>query len=188
MKRTYLLLALLALGAASCDKVKHLGDISRDLTYTENVDLPSVPGLPTGVDTLPPGGLTAFAPSIPMATNSKQYISESGSTSDLVKHVILTKFSATITQPPGKNFDFIDTLLMYVSAPGLDKKLVAHKYGVPKGQQKVDLDCDSVNLKEYFIKDTMYIDFGGHFIGVPDSASKVELSATFNMLANPLAE
>ena len=89
-------------------------------------------------------------------------------------------------EPSGSNFDFMDTIRVYVSAQGLEEKLAAKKYGIPKGQQTLELDCEDVNLKEYFIKDTMYIRFGGHFTGVPDSNAKIELTPTFNMLANPL--
>ncbi|WP_276134173.1 hypothetical protein [Polluticoccus soli] len=185
MKKYYLVLALAASGLMSCEKLEHLGDISRDFTYTETVEMPEVPGLPD-IDTLPEGGFTGYAPTMAMATNSKQYVGESGSTPDLVKHAKMTKLLASILQPTGANFDFMDTVRMFVSAEGLEEKLIAYKYGIPKGTQQLDLDVDSVNLKQYFLKDSMYIRFGGHFIGVPDSNTKVELKTTFNMLANPL--
>jgi hypothetical protein len=187
MKKYYLILALAAAGITSCDKLKTLGDISRDFTYTEKVDMPSVPGLPAGVDSLPAGGYTGYLPSRAVATNSKQHIGESGSTPDLVKHVKLTKFAAAIYQPAGANFDFTDTVRMYISAQGLEEKLAAYKYGVPKGTQNLELDVTpDVNLKDYFVKDSIYIRFGGHFVGTPDSATKLELTTTLNMLANPL--
>ena len=186
MKKYYLIAALAAVGLTSCEKLSTLGDISRDFTYTEKVDMPDVPGLPAGVDSLPLGGFTGYVPTMAIATNSKQYIGESGTTPDLVKHARLTKMSAAILQPAGANFDFMDTVRMYLSGPGLEEKLVAYKYGIPKGTQTLDLDVDTMNLKPYFIKDSMYVRFGGHFVGTPDSTTKLELKATINMLANPL--
>lgn len=186
MKKYYLVLALGVTGLMSCEKLENLGDISRDFTYSETVDMPEVPQLPAGMDTLPAGGYTGYVPAMAMATNSKQYVGESGSTADLVKHAKMIKISANMLQPGGANFDFMDTVRMYVSAQGLEEKLIGYKYGIPKGTQQLDLDVDSVNLKEYFLKDTMYVRFGGHFVGVPDSNTRLDLKTTINMLANPI--
>ena len=186
MKKADLVAGALTLVAVACNKIEDLANISKDFTYTEVVDVPSITGLPSVIDSLPQGGISADAPVMPMETNSAQYISESGSSANLVQHVKLVKFVTTMKEPSGSNFDFMDTIRVYVSAQGLEEKLAAKKYGIPKGQQTLELDCEDVNLKEYFIKDTMYIRFGGHFTGVPDSNAKIELTPTFNMLANPL--
>jgi hypothetical protein len=189
VKKSYLILAFVAIGAVSCEKISNITDfanISKDFTYKETIEVPKVEGLPEDLGPLPNGGMTAYLPPMAFATNSKQYVSESGSAVDLVKEVKLKQLSASIIQPADKNFDFLDTLRVYASAPGLEEKLVAYKYGVPKGLQKLDLDLEPVNMKEYFLKDTMYVRFGGHFNSVPSTESKIELSSVYNMIANPL--
>jgi hypothetical protein len=183
MKKTFIY-ACIALAFASCDKVKQLANINQNLTYTETISIPELPG---GIDTLPPGGVAAYFPGQGIPTNSQDYLNQFGTTAALITHVKMTKLAAVITQPSGANFDFIDTINVYLSANGLDEKLVAYKHGISKGLTSIDLDCPSdINLKEYFLKDTMYLRFGGHFVGVPKSDSKIDLTSTFNLLANPL--
>lgn len=175
-----------ALAFASCDKVKELANINRDLTYSETISIPSLPG---DIDTLPPGGISAYFPGQGIATNSQAFIEEYQTSPNLINHVKLTKLATVSKEPAGGNFDFVDTLNVYLRADGLEEKLVAYKHGIPKGVSTIDLDCVSdINLKEYFLKDTMYLRFGGHFVGVPDSATKIELNSTFNLFANPLNE
>lgn len=184
MKKAYVFIALATLAFASCDKITELADINTNIDYKETVNLPALPG---NIDTLPPGGLTAYFPGQGFATNSDQYVSEKGTSPNLVKHVKLTKLSTSVKDPASGNFDFVDTLQVFLFAKGMEEKLVAYKYNVPKGQSKIDLDCVAdLNLKDYFLKDSMFLRFGGHFVSVPDSTSKIELATTFNMLANPL--
>ncbi|WP_276134172.1 hypothetical protein [Polluticoccus soli] len=190
MKKTYVILAVAAMGLMSCEKLPNLtnfANISKDFTYKETIDVPKVEGLPDSLGPLPNGGMSAYLPPMAFATNSEKYISESGSAINLVKTVTLKQLGVTIVQPADKNFDFLDTIRVYASAPGLEEQLVAHKYGVPKGLQKLDLDVEpTINMKEYFLQDTMYVRFGGFFNAVPSTESKIELSTVYNMVANPL--
>jgi hypothetical protein len=184
MKKAYLL-AVAVFAFVGCEKIKELADININLDYKETVDIPALPG---GIDTIPPGtGVSAYFPGKGFATNSQQYLNQNKTNAELVKHVKLTKLSAVMQQPTSANFDFIDTLRIYMYSKDLEEKLVAYKYGVPKGQTSLEMDLvQDLNMKDYFLKDSMFVRFGGHFVGIPDSNSKVELSTTFNLLANPL--
>ncbi len=182
--RKAIIYTCLALAFASCDKVKNLANINQNLTYTESIDIPSLPG---NIDTLPPGGVTAYFPGQGIPTNSQAYLNQFNTKPSLITHVKLTKLQAVMQQPQGGNFDFIDSISVYLSAQGLDEKLVAYKYGIPKGTTTLDLECQpDLNIKEYFLKDTMYLRFGGHFVSVPAANSKIDLTSVFNLLANPL--
>ncbi len=127
-----------------------------------------------------------YFPGKGIPTNSAQYMKDYKTSGELINFVKLTKLTANIQEPQNGNFDFVDTIQVFLKADGLEEKLVAYKYGIPKGQSSVDLDRADVDLKQYFLKDTMFLRFGGHFVGVPAAASKVELNTTFNLDANPL--
>ncbi len=175
--------ALAILSFTSCDKLKHLTDINKDIEYKETVDLPGIPG---GDTVVPAGGLAADLPAYSIATNSKQYLAEYNTDAKLVTHVKLKSLTATLLQPSSQNFNFLDTLRLYVSATGQPEKLAAYKYGIAKGQNTIEMDVVDFNLKEYFLQDSMYFRINGHFNGIPDSTSKIELKSVFNLLANPL--
>jgi hypothetical protein len=184
MKKAYLFLAAFALFAASCDKIANLTDIEKDLSFNEIVD---VPGKPVDVDTVLPGiPVIADLPKMAFATNSKDFLESNGSvaTSEYVHHVKLTKFTASIDMPQNGNFDWTDSIYVYISASGLNEVLAASKT-ISKGQNSVDLNCKDIDLKEYFLKDSMYVRFGGRFVDLPQEG-KIRIQPTFNIKANPL--
>jgi hypothetical protein len=167
----------------SCGKTGGLGSISQDINSDATIYLPGVPGY----DTVLPGGVNAYAPTLGVPTNTASTLQQSNISSDKVTSVYLTKMSVKIQEPAGQAFDIMDTIKVYISADGLEEKLMAHKYGVPAGQQSVDLDCESsVDMKDYFLKDKMNIRFGGHFVKEPDSTTQVRLDFTHKLTANVL--
>lgn len=176
-------LALIVLVGFGCKKLKKLANINLNFPYSNIVDVPGIPG---GLPVAPPGGITADLPRYAVATNSQLYIKESGTSTDKIIHVKLKELKGEILQPSTQSFDYVDTLRIYLSAEGLPEQLVAYKYGIEKEQKVLNLQLTDLNLKNYFIKDTMYFRVSGHFIDVPDAATKMKVSSVFNMLANPL--
>ena len=186
MKKAYLSLAAVAVIAIGCDKVEDLAKIEKDLDFTQTVDLA---GMPSGLDSLTSGhSMVANFPTMPIETKSKEFLEGNGSSAnpDGVEHVKLTKFKASVQLPANGNFDYVDSVYVFLSANGLSEILVANKISVPKGSKSIDFDCKDENLKNYFLKDTMYIRMGGKFTGAPDSGSKLEIKPTFNVKANLL--
>lgn len=175
-----LLLLVLCLG---CKKLKKLANIKLNFPYSNTIDVPGIPG---GLLVAPPGGITADLPAFPVATNSQKYVTESGTNAEKIIHVKLTELKGEILAPSTQDFNYVDTLRVYLSAKGLPEQLAAYKYGIEKGQRTLNLQLSDINLKNYFLKDTMYFRVSGHFINVPDSATKMKVSSVFNMLANPL--
>ncbi len=167
----------------SCNKIGGLGSISQDINSSTTFDLPGVPGY----DTVLPGGVNAYAPTINLQTDVANTLQQNNTSSDKVTSITLTKMSLTVTEPAGEPFDFMDTVRVYIAAEGLEEKLMAHKYGISAGQQTVDLDCESdVNMKDYFLKNQVSIRFGGHFINTPDSATKIRMDFVNKLTANVL--
>ena len=182
MKKKILYFVLLT-GLAGCDKLKDLGQISKNIDYTSTVDLH---GLPGGVATLPNGGLSAYYPASSMATREKEYMKEYNTTEDKIDGVYFAKFTIDMKKPAGQNFDFMDSVKVYISATNMPEILAAYNYSIPKGQTSVELTRVSDNLKDYFIKDTIYMRVGGHFVGIPDSGAQISANTTLNLVANPL--
>lgn len=186
MKKVYLSIAASVVLLASCDKVANLAKIDKDVDYTGTVD---VNGLPSGDTAIPQVGyIDGQLPKVAIATNSKEFLESNGSSaaSDKVESVTLKKFSLSVTLPSNGTFKFMDSVGVYVSADGLSEKLVASKANISNNSKTVDLTCYGENLKEYFLKDSMYVRMGGRFTSVPDSGTRIEFKPTFNVKANLL--
>jgi hypothetical protein len=186
MKKAYLSLAAVAVLAIGCEKLDDLAKIEKDLDFTQTVDLV---GMPANLDSLAQGqSMVADFPVMPIETKSKEFLEGNGASAnpDGVEHVKLTKFKTTVQLPANGNFDYVDSIYVFLRANGLNEILIADKISVPKGATSIDFDCKADNMKEYFLKDTMFIRMGGRFSGAPDSGSRLEIKPTFNIKANLL--
>lgn len=170
---------------ASCDKLKELTSFSQDFDYKEFID---VPGLPSQQTQLPPGGASESLPRFGVATNSKAYIEQYKTAVDLITDVLLSKLNMSITNPVNSNFNYVDTIQLYVSTSpsGTNEQLIAYKNNIAKGLQKVDLDVTNINLKDYFVQDSMYYRIYAHFVEIPDKETRVEINTTLTMKASLL--
>lgn len=180
MKRSIFVMAALAVVVLfGCKKVKDLATIEQDITYQEDVPIPfgfTVP-ITVNVDTS-----IRYA----FATDYQTYLNSYNTSSDKVISTKMKKLSMRITNPANQNFDFLDTVKLYVYADGLPEVLAAYKTPVPKGTQLVDLDVVDVELKQYFLKDSMHVRLNGFVNTLPQPNTNVNLSTTFRLTANPL--
>lgn len=187
MRKTIGLMIMITLViAAGCKKVKDLANISVNIPYTQHVSIPNNTGYDYGFP-LPGGGLDIALPVVPVPTNSKAYLDQYHTNSDKLIKVDLNSLSLELTAPATQNFDFLDTVRLYISAPGQPEALVAYKYGVDKGMKALTLTANSdVNLKNYFLADTMYFRTGMHINAVPAPGAEMDIKSVFNLVANPL--
>jgi hypothetical protein len=168
-----------------CSKVKTLANINFDVPYSQQISVPSS-GYAYGVP-LPGGGVTLPFPAIPVATNSQQYIAQYRTSTDKILMVNLTKMSLQIESPVGQTFDFMDNISVYLSAINQPEMLVASQSSIAKGQTTLNFDIPgNVNLKNYFIADTIYFRLTTHINAVPPTGEQLQLNTTFHVLANPL--
>lgn len=185
-----ILLSATVLTTQSCKKsvpevVQEIGDIDFAVNINEKVVIDSNANI-SNIPQLPPEGLTVPLPPIAAATNIESNLQQYNTSSNLIETVKLGMFHLTMEQPPGQNFDLVDSLWMYIHADGLDKKLAAYKFDIPKGTQKVEFDIEDLELKEYFIKDSIYVTLQGHFYEVPEKGTEMKVDASFDVTANPL--
>lgn len=187
MKKTILMcsVALVAL-TTGCKKVKDLANISVDIPYTQQVTIPSNSGYEFGFP-LPAGGASIPFPAVAITTNSQSYLDQYHTTASKVIKVALKGLVLELTSPPGQNFDFLDSVQIFISAPSHPEMLVAYKYNIGKSQTTLTLiTSNDVNLKDYFLEETMSLRTTMHINAVPAPGAQMNISTVFNLVANPL--
>ena len=169
-----------------CNKIKNLATIDVDLPYSKEFSTPTVAGYPAGTP-LPAGGLTLSFPTVPMATNSKEYITKYNTSIDKINTVYLKKLALQVVTPTGDNFNYLDTIRLYLSTATIREVLVAYAYNVPKNQSELTLTTlTDVNLKNYYVEDTVYFRMDTHINAVPPTGQVLNLATVFHLQANPL--
>lgn len=171
---------------ASCTKIVQLANINVDIPYNQQVTVPPVTGYGSQV-ALPNGGINLDFPSVAFATNSQQYISQYKTAANMIVDVDLQSLALQIQAPAGQTFDFLDNVQVYISSKTQPEMLIASQSSIPKGQTTLNLVTDpTVNLKDYFVEDTIYFRLSSHINAVPLSGAQLNIASVFHMLANPL--
>jgi hypothetical protein len=187
-KITGLVLAAVLFMLQSCIKVNPINGLSFNVNipYSQQVTVPQVAGDTFGV-ALPTGGIAISFPPVGFATNSQQYISQYNTAADKIQEVDLDSFAMQILSPSNQNFDFLDSVQLYISAPSQPEVLVAYNYSIAKGKTTLNLNTiTTVNLKNYFIQDTMYLRINTHANAIPATGTQLNTTTIFHMLANLL--
>ncbi len=186
MKKTVFVMGMAFITlAGACTKVKTVVDTNVDIPYSTSVAVPA-----SVTDTsvaLPAGGLSVSFPNVSMATGSKEFLSQYNTNPDRVVSVDLKGASIEIETPSNTNFDYMDSIELYVSAAGQPETLMAYEYGVPKGQKVLDLvSVPNVNLKSYYLQDAMLFRVKAHINATPPTGEQLTIATVMHLLANPL--
>jgi hypothetical protein len=109
----------------------------------------------------------ALLPALSFAGLSDMNISESsefenqGVTKDDIDSVKIESVTLTIVEPSGGNFDFLDTIELYVEAEGEDRRLIASGADFADGVSVIALDVEDVELAPYAVRESMSITADG---------------------------
>jgi hypothetical protein len=186
MKKTMVLAAIGIVLFSACSKIKQLANINVDIPYSQQFSVPQVAGDTQGV-ALPAGGISLSFPAVGFATNSQQYISQYNTAVSLITDVDLKSLELQILSPATQNFNFIDSVQIYISAPSQPLVLVAYEYNLPQGSTSLNLTTlTSVNLKNYFVQDSIYFTLVTRLNAIPATGTQMNMAAQLNLLANPL--
>ena len=100
---------------SGCSKIKQLANINADIPYSSQLNLPALAAdtLSTG---LPAGGLSIPLPSISFATNSQTYLNQYHTAANMILDVYLKSLTMKLAAPANQNFDFLDSVQVYLSA------------------------------------------------------------------------
>ena len=90
--------------------------------------------------------------------NLKAKVKNEGSSMDKVESVELTDLKLRITSPTGKNFQFLNSVALYMNAEGLDEIKVAWKDDVPATVgDALSLKTSSTDLTDYLVQEVVIL-------------------------------
>lgn len=172
MKKLLFLLPLVALFTfVGCKKIDQL------LTFTVDVTQEvKIPGYVGGAQLAP----------VTVTTKSEDSFRNNKTTRDKVKNVLLDKFTLTVTQPAGSNFDFLQKLELYISTNANNKILLAHIDNVPRGVSTITLIPTKAKLDEYLKSETYDLTSVATTVGFNLTTFTVRSDASFKVTADPL--
>ncbi|WP_158851448.1 hypothetical protein [Algibacter sp. L1A34] len=127
----------------SCDALDELTKF--EINYTEEIVIESA----TVID-LP------FNAGTPEVTSNSESTFESNNTNkDLIESIELTAMELDITAPETGDFDFLNSIKIYISAENEEEVIIAWLDQVPENSENVlDLETTSDDLKNYIKSDT----------------------------------
>lgn len=162
----------------SCNKVKYLADVDLnvDLSYSKQFSVPAV-----DTNYFPENGLLYSFPVQAFETNSLEVLASHSLTTDKLDRVNLKSFSQKISK--SQDFDFVDSVQVFISADGMPEILMAKQNNVPPDSRTINFECVDQDLKLYFLKEKIYLRMQGHFNTAPKAAIYTS-NFKFNVVGN----
>lgn len=137
-------LLFIIVNLSACKKIGKLKEF--DLNYSEEIVIPAnntIINLPFNIN------------SPETTTNTTEEYKNEGTEPKLVENVILSKLLFTIQTPASGNFNFLNSVEIYLSSPNNTEILVASKYNIPEtGLTQLEMDVSTSNLKNYLQDET----------------------------------
>lgn len=93
-----------------------------------------------------------FTPDI--TTNSEGEFEQNDTRVDKIKQINLNELKLSITSPTGKTFSFLKNIEIFISAEGLDEKLLASAYDVSSSSSVISLNCTGEDIADYIKKNS----------------------------------
>ncbi|MBD0255033.1 MAG: hypothetical protein ICV83_04875 [Cytophagales bacterium] len=110
---------LILAGLAACEKVEDL--LRFKLSNETHFTVPSAIGL----------NLPTLLPTPDVTTNASQTFQNNNTDINKVKDIRLESLVLSITSPAGATFAPVKSVRLYISAPGVEEKLLASKENIP---------------------------------------------------------
>jgi hypothetical protein len=184
MKNLVLSLLGVVILVAGCKKAKQITQINTNITYEQVLPLTAIDTTLAGI-TLPPGGIGINFPRMGVPSNSQQFLADYNTSAEKIisakmKQLVLSQDNSTA------NFDYADSIMVYISGNSLPDTLIAFAYNIPKGRSTIEMTPVDKNLKQYFLQDSFYFREYVRFNAIPKSGSNVSIRSVWNLIANPL--
>ncbi len=143
-KKTFLMLGVIAFMATSCDFFDKLDELTQfDLPYDTSFSIDASVNLPI------PAGQTIAIPTPPITTNYEEKFEVNKTAKNLIEEITLKEMTLQISAPDEGNFDFIQSIDLYITAEGLDEIKIASATDIQKGTSVIDLTVSDVDLTPY---------------------------------------
>lgn len=161
----------------SCEKLDKLTQF--DIDYETSFTIPGTIGIGLPIDIITPE----------VQTNSKQEFSGNNTKQELVEEIILKKMKLTITSPTESDFSFLNGIIIYLNAPGLEETKVAWKDPIPESAgNSFDLETSNADLKEYIFHDQFELRVKSKTDEVIDEDHEVKVNTVFRVDAKVLGQ
>ncbi|WP_400193074.1 hypothetical protein [Hymenobacter sp. B81] len=127
-------------------------------------------------------------PPIPVAvtTRSNEKFSNEGTQADLVKDVSLDKLTLTITDPNNANFNFLESIAIYISTDANDRVPLASLSNVPRNQAVIELQPSGTKLDKYLKADSYTLTTEAKIRETVTQDISVRTDSRFKVTADPL--
>ncbi|MBI3179112.1 MAG: hypothetical protein HYZ27_05585 [Deltaproteobacteria bacterium] len=166
--------SLVLLAALSCGDVDNF-----DIVESSSTQIPGCTVACQVLSTLP------FADFGAMDLTQNEELENQGVSKDQIDSVKVTDLVLTVTDPPGQDLTFIETIEFRVSAAGLSEKVIAQGGPFPAGLTQVHLNVLDVELKPYASAESMTITTEtGPGSEMPPQSTTVEATITLSVDVN----
>jgi len=143
MKKIILYTLIITAFGFGCKKISELTQFN--MNYDESTVIPASSQI-----SFP---FNIYTPSI--ESNSESSFSVNNTSKDLIEKINLSVLTLTITSPEDGNFNFLNSITIYISADGLDEIKMAWNTDIPDGVgNTITLTTTTADLKEYIKKDS----------------------------------
>ncbi|MCD6202099.1 MAG: hypothetical protein J7K46_09865 [Bacteroidales bacterium] len=133
-------------GLFSCKKLDKLTQFN--LKYNTDVTIKSTVGINVPID--------LYTPKI--TTNSETELSANNTHKNLVEVIKLKELKLKIKTPAGQDFDFLNSIEIYIKTDNLPEKKIAWNTDIPEnGLTEVVLDTSDNDLKDYILGDSFQL-------------------------------
>lgn len=138
----YLLILMLFASIIGCKKVRELTYFNINQSTTLTIPATNVVGV-------------GSIPAVPVTNNAQSEFKKQGTEDKYVEEVKLQDITLSIQSPQGHSFNFLNSIKIFISAPGHNETLLASKENVPENVSSFSLETTGENL-DRFIKADSY--------------------------------
>ncbi len=100
-------------------------------------------------------GDIGFGQFVQMDITDNQKLKNQGVEDGDISTAMLVAFELEVVEPEDGDLSFIDSMEIWVSAPGLEPRLIASADAFDAGEPVVSFDVEDVNLVDYVISESM---------------------------------
>ena len=144
MKKHFFIIAALAVITASCSVFDKLDELTKfDLPYDTSVNIEASVKLPI------PAGQTISIPTPPITTNSEEQFEVNKTAKNLIEEIKLKELTLKVKTPEDGNFDFVNSIELFINAEGLEETKIASASDIQKGTNEINLTVEDVDLTPY---------------------------------------
>jgi hypothetical protein len=172
-----------------CNKVKSLLNIEINVPFSQSIEIPAMSVYDTvGLHYFPSAGVHYSSALLPVATGEQNFLTNYKTDTNLIDTFSMVSLTL-LDSPSTASFSYMDTAQVYICLSANDSTLIASKYGTPNFTlDSLVMDVNSnVNLRNYFLRDSFYFKFSGHFVSLPPNGlQQITVNAVMHIGANPL--